>query len=102
MGCSQQTCCCEGEFCCKSGMEQLTCGIFAIRCCESFKILKSQQQCCCCVEAVSCPPDDEVPCMFGECGLICNKGGSCIAPVPCATLENIGGGGGGGGGGDAT
>jgi len=86
IGCmgSTKMCCCEYEFCCKSGTDMLMCGCCAIRC-EAPKVcIKAQAQVCCCVEAVAIPCDEEVPCMFGTLGLICYPSVGC-----CRTLGEI-------------
>merc|ERR1711933_482468 len=63
--------CCEYEFCCKSGVENLCCICMACRCEAPSVCIKQQAQLCCIATAAAIPCDDEVPCMFGTCGLIC-------------------------------
>ena len=73
LGCmeSYTCCCCEGELCCKSGQEPLCCLCCALRCVSPSTCIKVQSQLCCLVGAAAFPCDDEVPCMFGTCGVIC-------------------------------
>mmetsp|Transcript_105452 Transcript_105452/g.298453 ORF Transcript_105452/g.298453 Transcript_105452/m.298453 type:complete len:128 (+) Transcript_105452:116-499(+) len=74
IGCASNfsICCCEGEFCCKTGADCLfPCVCCTLRCAPQCTCIKSEEQCCCCVAAVSFPPDAEVPCMLSLCFLVC-------------------------------
>jgi len=86
LGCmaSETMCCLEMEFCCKSGAPKLCCICCAVRCVPATVCIKSQAQTCCFAGAAAIPCDEEVPCMFGDCGLICYPGFYC-----CKTLGEI-------------
>ena len=94
MGCmaSETMCCLEVEYCCKSGAPTLCCVCCAIRCVSPTVCIKSQAQICCLAGAAAIPCDEEVPCMFGSCGIICYPG-----VYICKTLGEIKGEGGGDG-----
>ena len=62
------------EFCCKQGAPTLCCVCCAVRCVSPTVCIKSQAQVCCMAGAAAIPCDEEVPCMFGSCGLICYPG----------------------------
>ncbi|CAK0796760.1 unnamed protein product [Prorocentrum cordatum] len=81
---SETICCCELELCCKSGQDYLCCGCCALRFVSPEVCCKSQGQVCCCAGASGIPCDDEVPCMFGTCGIICYPGLNV-----CKTLGEI-------------
>merc|ERR1711879_474192 len=66
---SEQYCCCEGECCCKTGVDKLGCYCCALRC-KGFEFkIKSEYSFFCCAGAAGFPPDGEVPMMIGTCGL---------------------------------
>merc|ERR1711884_104906 len=81
VGCmgSNTVLCYEMEFCCRPGSENtLTpCYCFGCRCISPTVCIKSQGQCCCEAGAMAIPCDEEVPCMFGTCMLICYPSFGC-------------------------
>jgi len=91
VGCmaSETLCCLEMECCCKSGQEKLCCICCAASCVSPTVCIKSQGHMCCLAGAATFPWDDEVPCLFGTCGIICYPG-----IFICKTLGEIKGEGG--------
>merc|ERR1719464_2678651 len=87
--CSQQWCCCEGECCLKAGTPQLRCICCDCRCAEKFVCCKVQQQTCCLVNAVSFPPDNEVPCMCSMCFLTCYPMCKCCGKLGVIVPEFV-------------
>jgi len=94
LGCmaSETVCCCEVEYCCKQGAPTLCCICCAARFVSPKVCFKTQGQMCCFAGAGAFPCDEEVPCMFGTCGIICYP-----TFAICKTLGEIKGGGGGDG-----
>ena len=85
-GCMQShtVCCCEAEYCLKSGTKPLCLFCCAYRCVNPTVCIKVQHQMCCHAIAFAFPCDNEVPCMVGLCGLVC-----CPTLACCTTLGEI-------------
>jgi len=87
IGCMQraQCCCIKWESYCKP----LRCGCYYRCCVDDCVCCKSHQQCCCYVIGASCPPDNEVPCMFAIGGLTCYPTCTCCGKLGAIAPELV-------------